>query len=240
MSTALTLDSSVFRNRKPQIFAGLALAKDGDTEDFATAIPVSAGSGAPSHAGVIGELYVRTDSSATIPALYRATTTAIWEPVGGYQAAVTAASSAVTNTAVETDFDQTIVLPANLLTQGSKVRIRCQGIATATHTNDTLAIKVYLDGTAIVSIPGVDVANNDIFYVDFELTVRGALGASAAVVGCGVGGTGTPGTLTAKPTILASTNFATNGALTVKASATWSAADVGNSCRMDVLSVEVI
>lgn len=241
MSTAPSTPTGAnLRVIKPQVHSALFLAKNQDTSDFANAIPLTAGSGAPSHAGVVGELYIRTDSSATVPALYRATTTALWEPVGGYSAAITAASTAVTNTASETDFDQTIVLPAGLLTQGSTLKIRAQGIATATHTTDTLTVKLYVGSTAIVTTPAVDVADGDIFYFDFEITARAAAGAAAACVGAGTGGLGTIGTLTAKPTILASTNFATNAAITIKVSATWSAADAGNSCRLDVLTAKVV
>lgn len=246
MSTAVpTLAASNPRYRRTPVYASLALAVAQDQEAYSTAIPFSCGSGHPNHAAnAVGEVFVRSDSSATAPILYAAHTAAsasaaAWFPVGGYRAAITAASADVTATSSETDFDQTLSIPANLLQAGKTLRIRAQGIATATNSTDTLAIKCYLGSTAVVTIPGVDVANNDIFYVDFEITARAAPAASASCVGAGVAGTGTPGTLTAKPTNLTATNFATNAALTVKLSATWSSNNAGNSCRLDVLSVKV-
>lgn len=85
MSTALTIDSSLPRNRKAQVFSAILLAKNQDTDDFTTAIPMSAGSGAPNHnAAVINEIYIRTDASDADLLLYRAVNTSgTWESVVG-------------------------------------------------------------------------------------------------------------------------------------------------------------
>jgi hypothetical protein len=85
MSTALTIDSSLLRNRKAQVFSGILLAKNQDTDDFTTAIPISAGSGAPSHnAAVANEIYIRTDASDSDLLIYRAVNTSgTWETVVG-------------------------------------------------------------------------------------------------------------------------------------------------------------
>lgn len=85
MSTALTIDASLPRNRKPQVFSGILLAKNQDTDDFTTAIPMTAGSGAPSHnAAVANEIYIRTDASDSDLLLYRAiNTSGSWETVVG-------------------------------------------------------------------------------------------------------------------------------------------------------------
>lgn len=85
MSTALTIDSSLPRNRKPHVFSGVLLAKDQNTDDFTTAIPVTAGSGAPSHnAAVANEIYIRTDASDSDLLLYRAiNTSGSWETMIG-------------------------------------------------------------------------------------------------------------------------------------------------------------
>jgi len=244
MSTApSTAAASNLRILKPQVHKSLYLAKGMDPADFANAIPITAQSGAPSHTpAVLGELYIRTDSTGVIPTIYRGTSTssAIWEPIGPYSAAITAASGPVSNTAVETDFDQTLTLPAGILTQGSVLKIRAQGIATATNSTDTLTVKLYIGSTLVASSAAVDVANDDTWLFDFSLTARAAAAASAACVGCGIGTLGTSGTATMKHFSLASTNFATNGTLTIKMSATWSNASSGNSCRLDVLAVEVV
>jgi hypothetical protein len=53
-------------------------------------------------------------------------------------------------------------------------------------------------------------------------------------------GLGAAGTPTARAAYLPSTNFATNGALLMEVTADWSVANAGNSCRLDILTVEVI
>ena len=85
MSTALVIDASLLRNLKPQVHAALLLAKNQDSGDFATAIPITAGSGAPSHnAAVINEIYIRTDASDSDLLIYRAVNTSgSWEAVIG-------------------------------------------------------------------------------------------------------------------------------------------------------------
>jgi len=244
MSTApSTAAASNLRILKPQVHKSLYLAKGMDPADFANAVPITAQDGAPTHTpSVLGELYIRTDSTGVIPTIYRGTSTssAIWEPVGPYSAAITAASTAVSATSTETDFDQTITLPANLLVQGSVLRVFAQGIATATNSTDTLTVKLYVGSTVVATSAAVDVANNDTWVFDFSLTARAAAGASAACVGAGTGTLGASGTATMKHISLASTNFATNGTLTIKMSATWSSTNAGNSCRLDVLNATVV
>jgi hypothetical protein len=55
-----------------------------------------------------------------------------------------AASTALSNTTTETMFDKFATIDANTLTAGSVICIRYQGIATATNSTDTLAIKLYI------------------------------------------------------------------------------------------------
>jgi hypothetical protein len=43
-----------------------------------------------------------------------------------------------------------------------------------------------------------------------------------------------------KGAFMPATNFATNGALLVEVTGKWSAASAGNSCRLDILTVEVL
>ena len=84
MSTAPSIDASVLRNRKAQTFTVVGFAKNGDTNDIASVIPVTAGSGAPDHnAFVAGEIYIRTDGTAAAGTLlYAATNTSgTWAPI---------------------------------------------------------------------------------------------------------------------------------------------------------------
>lgn len=175
-------------------------------------------------AALTGDSYVRTKMT-----MNRATTLS----------ATVAASSAVSNTTSETNFDTTIVIPANTLKAGDVIRVRAQGIATATNSTDTLTAKLKLGSTAIAATAAQDVANNDIFWFDFDIVVR-TVGASGTMVAGGVQGIGASGTATAKTTNLASTAVDTTAAITVQVSATWSVASTGDSCRLDILTVQVL
>lgn len=150
-----------------------------------------------------------------------------------------AAATAVANTAAETAFDQSVTIPASTLAAGDVIRVRAQGIATATHTTDTLTIKLYIGTTAVIVTAAVDVADNDIFYIEADIVIRTA-GASGTLVAAGVEALGAAGTATARPQFKASTAVDTTASQAIAVKATWSAADAGNSVRMDVLNVQVI
>lgn len=156
---------------------------------------------------------------------------------------LTAAGTALSNTTTETAL-ATQTIQANLLKAGDRIRIKYQGIATATNSTDTLAIKLYiggLSGTVLVSEAATDVANNDVFLGEYELVIRTS-GASGTVVGFGEYKSipAAEGTMTIKDDILASTAIDTTAAQVVAVSGTWSVANAGNSCRLDILSVDII
>jgi hypothetical protein len=155
----------------------------------------------------------------------------------------TAASTAVSNTTTETLFDQFCTIPAKHLQPGQLIRIRYQGIATATNSTDTLAIKLYiggLTGTVLFSHAATDVANDNVFQGEYELIIR-TIGASGTMVGVGTGKSvpAAEGTMTIKDDILASTAIDTTTSKVIGVSATWSVANAGNSCRLDFLRVEL-
>lgn len=154
----------------------------------------------------------------------------------------TAASSAVSNTTTETEFDAAYTFPANSLEAGQVIRVRFQGIATSTNSTDTLTIKFYIggkSGTALISMAATDVANSDVFQGEYELIVR-SIGSSGTIVGCGTYKSipAAEGTMTIKDDILASTTIDTTAAQKIAVSATWSAASASDSVRLDVLIVE--
>ena len=155
----------------------------------------------------------------------------------------TAASTAVSNTTTETLFDQYCTIPAKHLQPGQLIQIKYQGIATATNSTDTLAIKLYiggLTGTVLISHAATDVANNDVFSGEYDLIIR-TVGASGTMVGRGTYKSvpAAEGTMTIKDDILASTAIDTTTSKVIGVSATWSVANAGNSCRLDFLSVEI-
>lgn len=151
-----------------------------------------------------------------------------------------AASTAVSNTTSETAFDNvSLTIPANVLKVGDILRVRLQAIATSTNSTDTLNVKLKLGSTVLAATGAVDVANNDIGFIDFDLVIR-TIGASGTMVGAGVTGLGVEGTVTAKPAKLASTAVDTTGALAVTVTATWSVQSASNSVRLDVADIQLI
>ena len=109
MSTAPDISQATPRNRRAQTFATIAIAKNGDTTDIASVIPVTAGSGAPNHnAHVAGEIYIRTDGTAAAgTALYIATNTSgTWAPLVNLGAFAPTAISLTDNTAAALDISE--------------------------------------------------------------------------------------------------------------------------------------
>lgn len=162
----------------------------------------------------------------------------VYGPFGGLIYKNVAASAAVTATASETAFDKSLTIPANELVAGSVLRVRVQCIATATNSTDTLNLKLKLGSTVVAATGAVDVANNDVGYIDACIIVRTA-GASGTMVATGVTALGVEGTVTGKPFKLASTTLDTTAATDLTVSATWSSNSSGNSVRLDVLTVEL-
>jgi len=109
MSTAPSIDASVLRNRKAQTFTVVGFAKNGDTNDIASVIPVTAGSGAPDHnAFVAGEIYIRTDGTAAAGTLlYAATNTSgTWAPIVNLSSFAPTVITLTDNTATALDIKE--------------------------------------------------------------------------------------------------------------------------------------
>lgn len=154
-----------------------------------------------------------------------------------------AASTAISNTTTETLFSTQYSVPKNSLSAGQLIKIRYQGIATATNSTDTLAIKLYIGGTSgtlLLSHTATDVADNNVFQGEYELIIR-TIGASGTMVGCGTAKSvpAAEGTATYKDDILASTTIDTTAAQVIGVSATWSVASASNSVRLDFLRIEM-
>ena len=164
------------------------------------------------------------------------------QSVGMTAYVMTAAGTALSNTTTETALGS-YTIPANRLSVGSVIRIRYQGIATATNSTDTLAVKLYiggLSGTALISAAAIDVANNDLFGGEFTVVVR-TIGSSGTIVGYGTyKTTAAEGTATIKDDYLASTTLDTTTSKDITVSGTWSVASASNSCRLDILNVEIL
>lgn len=153
----------------------------------------------------------------------------------------TAASAAITGTQeAETNFDKNVTIKANTLKVGSRIKIRAQGIHTATTLAETHTILLKLGTVTVASKAAIDPANNDIFYFDFEVIVR-TIGAAGTIVGCGLIATGAGGSAAPAAAFLASTALDTTvdnvAAVAIDRQA---AATDTDSARLDFLSVEVI
>jgi hypothetical protein len=164
--------------------------------------------------------------------------------LGGLVYANTAASTAHTNTTTEALFDTQYSIPANTLVAGSVIKVRFQGIATATNSTDTLTINLYLgglSGTAILSGTATDVANNNIFCGEATIVIR-TVGASGTFVAFGSHAKIPAASNTASPVyqITASTTIDTTAAQVIGVGADWSVANAGNSCRLDIFHVEIM
>jgi predicted RecA/RadA family phage recombinase len=152
------------------------------------------------------------------------------------------ASNSVTNTITETAFNKSVTIPANRLKKGDVIRVRGQGIVTNQNATDTLTIQLKLGGTAgvqIVTTGAIDPATNDIFYIEADLVVR-TVGVAGTIVATGLQALGTPGTVTGKPFLKASTLVDTTITQDLIVSATWSAASAANIVRLDVFDVELL
>ncbi len=162
--------------------------------------------------------------------------------VGGVAYRSTAASTAITGaTETDTAFDTKYTIPANTLKAGTVVRVRAQGIHTATTGAETHDLSLKIGSTTVVSAASVDPANNDLFYVDCLIVVRTA-GASGTFVATGtVLANGQNGAGTAKPFFKASTAIDTTAAMDLAVFIDRQAAATdGDSVRLDIFVVEVI
>lgn len=153
-----------------------------------------------------------------------------------------AASNAITNTTTETAFNRSVTIPAGRLKKGDVIRVRGQGIVTNQNATDTLTVQLKFGGAAGVQIAttgAVDPATNDLFYMEADLVVR-TVGVGGTIVATGLQALGTPGTVTGKPFLKASTVVDTTITQDVVITATWSAANAANVVRLDVFDVELL
>jgi len=188
------------------------------------------------------DVYLRGDDG-TLRQTDGTTDAAVNGWLGGVVYNSVAASAAHTATTTEALFDKQYSIPANTLKAGTRIRVRFSGIATATNSTDTLTIKLYLGGlagTAILTGTATDVANDNIFTGEAEIVIRTA-GASGTMVAIASGSIVPAATRVAVPVyqITAETVIDTTAAQVVGVGADWSTNNAGNSCRLDIMIVEI-
>lgn len=160
----------------------------------------------------------------------------------GQTPVVLAAGTALTASSTETSLGK-YTIPKNTLHAGTVIKVKFQGICTATNGSDTFQHKLYIGGllgTAILTGTATDVANNNVFVGEATVVIR-TNGASGTLVGCGSHSIVPAATAVAVPVyeILASTAVDTTVDLDVMLSGKWSSTNAGNSCRLDILAVEI-
>ena len=161
-----------------------------------------------------------------------------------------AASTPVSNTTAETLFSQSVLIPAGrIAVAGTKIRIRARVTVAGGVANDTLQIRCRMDsltGTLLGATPAVDVTNGagDIGLLDLEVLFRG-VGVTGVLHSMGIGGI-SPGQAVATGGNVQTTGTAVAASVdttvdhSIVISAQWSAANMGDVCSLDILSVEIL
>lgn len=169
--------------------------------------------------------------------------------VGGHATTSTAASTAITGaTETVTNFSNaSYELPANALKVGTKVKIRAQGLYTATTGTENHIFAIRAGSTNLAVTGNIDPADNDVWYVEFEMVCR-AEGASGTVVGAGAVRSGPRATASPATHMLATGSTSTSTAtldttaaltLAVAVDRQGTATD-SDSMRCDWFSVEIV
>ena len=166
--------------------------------------------------------------------------------VGGQADVQIAASSALTNDTTETAVSS-FTIPADSLVVGSTIRVRAAGIATAAAAGDlTIKLKLDTSATAIGSAEllasaaaGTAVAGNDIYDIDAMIVVRTTGSGGTAVAVAAISPMDAPGTAR-KCELKGSFTIDPTAANVLQVTATWSAANAGNSMRSDIFVVDIV
>lgn len=203
MSTAPVIDASVLRNRKAQTFAVVGFAKNGDTGDIASVVPVTAGSGAPNHnAYVAGEIYIRTDGTAAAGTiLYAATNTSgTWAPIVNLGAFAPTVINLTDNTAAALD-----------ITEASNSYLKF--VTTNLSESVTVGKPLLLNGGIA---PGGVFSSNEITATGSPQNTPHGLGTTPSFVTAYATDSGATGIYTLVPGAHDATNCVFNGTLNIK------------------------
>ncbi len=133
-----------------------------------------------------------------------------------------------------------LTIKAGMLRLGSRIRIRAQAIITASNSSDTILLDIGVGSTVILAATAIDAVNSMIGFFDLDIIIR-TIGQSGTMVAAGhyVKTLAAVDTAVTKPAILASTAVDTTGDLVVGLYGTWSTTSASNSCRADVVDIDV-
>ena len=161
--------------------------------------------------------------------------------IGGLAKSGVSAADSITAVASNNswiDFATTYAIPANTLGSGSVLRVRAVVRVSDASGTDTLSVKFVLGSTDLITTTAVDPgATTDLHVIEFEIVSRAAASAASSLVGSGRWMTNTGGTIAHGTGLLSATNFATNGALTLKPAARWSSNTASTACILESFNV---
>lgn len=148
----------------------------------------------------------------------------------------------ITNTANETAFATTAVIPANTLVPGDVIHVRAVALVTAQTGNDTNAIKLKIltaanTFTTVINTGAVNGAANAVAIIDADLIFT-AVGNSGAFYATGDMAFGAINSANRSVQYLASTNINTTPAVTIEVTDTCNAASASNNVQLVELLVE--
>lgn len=162
--------------------------------------------------------------------------------LAAFQLGAVSTTDTVTNTATETAFATTAVIPANYLAAGDALHIRLAVEVTAQNSTNTNTIKLKIQTasgptfTVLVSTGAQNVAANGVCLIDVDVFFT-AIGATGSFYMVGDQAFGAQGTATRSPVALGATAINTTETITIQATCTQSAASAGNITQL--LSLEV-
>ena len=151
-------------------------------------------------------------------------------------------SNTVTNTTTETDFNTTYSLPANALTVGKCVRIRCTG--KFAQLSGTLTLKFYIGANVHLTTNALTLTPSSTEFWHYEGTfIVRSVGAGGTLLGQGISIMGTNRSQIAHSDASGSgsaTTIDTTASATVKCSAQFGTANAANSITLQNITIEVL
>lgn len=147
-------------------------------------------------------------------------------------------TTTVSNTTAETDLG-THTLEASSIGLGTLAEITTTARITGITATPTLNLKLYIGSTVLAQTTAVAVLANDYYQLTFRLVGQAASGASVAVSANGTATAKISGTVATAVSSVTPPTLATNGALTVRLTATWSDASASNTVLCDDFVVKV-
>lgn len=150
---------------------------------------------------------------------------------------ILAASTAVTNTTVETTFSNgTYTIPADYLKAGMNLRLRGRVVVSAENSTNTHRIKVKIGSTVLADSGAIALAAGEYVQWDLEVTIRTA-GSSGTLVASGTLTHNATATVVTIPISVASTTVNTTTTQAVTVTTTASAASTGNVDALQELEI---